>query len=58
MENSVNQHSSKTQPQTGLLSSLLQIYCTIKRWVVEWFELTAEEKINAGIHNGFWQDDE
>ena len=47
-----------TQPKTGLFGSLFQIYCTIKRWLVEWFVLTEEEKINAGIYIGHLGDDE
>jgi hypothetical protein len=58
MDNSVDQHYSETQPKTGFLGRLLPIYSILKRWLVEWFDLTEEEKINAGIHIGYLGDDE
>lgn len=58
MDNSFDQHCSKTQQKKELLGSLLQIYYNIKSWLVASFVLTEEEKIDAGIYIGRLRDDE
>lgn len=58
MNNSVDQHSADRQLQTRYLGSALQIFQSIKAWLVTWFVLTEEEKIAAGVYVGRMGEDE
>jgi hypothetical protein len=56
MDNSVNRQGSNAQ-RANILSTSLRIFKNILNWLVNFFQLTEEEKKKAGIYIGNRRDE-